>query len=514
MAAPGTLIPADVLSLKDTSSNPKSKNMSPSTSKPEEDHFKVELLGGEHKGGNEVPFLDESKALDKRLRYEKSIVIPSVQSDCNGESSTTSGALSGGNMSLCMQDQPDQSTSSTSATCSKQKGIVGAAADGDNTGKRKVNMALNPQNAVDSTNLFAELNPLRVIGVGQSSPHSKATDSTNGGYQRRSEKVALGPGRSQVPLIWKGRSACNEIRNTKQNNIVELSVPQRNHVLNASSSKIPSPAAKVYSGGSTNVAGSSISSNSVGVISSANQTSCTSLSIGYSFSECVESGNDAPAKNRNHELDSRHFDLPADKSLVSVLSSGEKYLMDDRTRRVVSEMSQPHELNGHVKNINEKHDPKKCSHDRFLETIFFFLSRIIRRSVSCRLEWNGELLPMVTGTRTARYRAVPPKIDRRPSIEELGRLREKKGRRRRRRKEEKRRGEEENQCRPRPRVARALSLGEHPRSPFLPREETEEEEKKKTSAVLARRSPVRCHWASALTRLFSRARRRSVSSRG
>ncbi|CAD5193522.1 unnamed protein product [Musa acuminata subsp. malaccensis] len=392
MAAPGTLIPADVLSLKDTSSNPKvSKNMSPSTSKPEEDHFKDELLGGEHKGGNEVPFLDESTALDKRLRYEKSIVMPSVQSDCNGESSTTSGALSGGNMSLCMQDQPDQFTSLTSATCSKQKGIVGAAVDGDNTGKRKVNMALNPQNAVDSTNLFAELNPFRVTGVGESSPHSKATDSTNGGYQRRSEKVALGPGRSQVPLIWKGQSACNETRNTKQNNIVELSVPRRNHVLNASSSKMPGPAAKVYSGGSTNVAGSSISSNSVGVISAANQTSGTSLSIGYSFSECVESGN-APEKNRNHELDSRHFDLPADKSLVSVLSSGEKYLMDDRTRGVVSKMSQPHELSGHMKNINEKHDPKKCSHDRFLGTS---VSSVDQESSSSSQARPSQLDPML-----------------------------------------------------------------------------------------------------------------------
>ncbi|URD89408.1 STYKc [Musa troglodytarum] len=383
MGAPGTLIPADVLSLKDTSSNPKvSKNMSPSTSKPEEDHFKDELLGGEHKGGNEVPFLDESKALDKRLRYEKSIVIPSVQSDCNGESSTTSGALSGGNMSLCMQDQPDQFTSSTSATCSKQKGIVGAAVDGDNTGKTKVNMALNPQNAVDSTNLFAELNPFRVIGVGE---------STNGGYQRRSEKVTLGPGRSQVPLIWKGQSACNEIRNTKQNNIVELSVPRRNHVPNASSSKMPGPASKVHSGGSTNVAGSSISSNSVGVISSANQTNGTSLSIGYSLSERVESGN-AQGKNRNHDLDSRHFDLPADKSLVSVLSSGEKYLMDDRTRGVVSKMSQLHELNEHVKNINEKHDPKKCSHDRFLGTS---VSSVDQESLSSSQARPSQLDPML-----------------------------------------------------------------------------------------------------------------------
>ncbi|RWW60964.1 hypothetical protein BHE74_00032005 [Ensete ventricosum] len=66
------------------------------------------------------------------------------------------------------------------------------------------------------------------------------------------------------------------------------------------------------------------------------------------------------------------------------------------------------------------------------------------------------ILLKVIGTQTVRYRAVPPKIDRRRSISFVGdRLRDKKGRKRRG-KEEKRRGEEIISRRPCSPVARAL----------------------------------------------------------
>ncbi|RZR97957.1 hypothetical protein BHM03_00027242, partial [Ensete ventricosum] len=66
----------------------------------------------------------------------------------------------------------------------------------------------------------------------------------------------------------------------------------------------------------------------------------------------------------------------------------------------------------------------------------------------------------VASTRTARYRAVPSKIDRRRSISAVGgRLSEKKGRRRRRgkRRKKKRKEEKKNTYRPRAVLARALS---------------------------------------------------------
>ncbi|CAL9759552.1 unnamed protein product [Musa acuminata subsp. burmannicoides] len=361
MAAPGTLIPADVLSLKDTSYKPKaSRNVSPSTSKPEDDLFKVERLREVHNNGNEIPLLDMNKVHDKRLRYEKSIVIPSVLSDHNGESSTNSGCTSMGNTSLCMQDQADQFTSSTNATCSKQKAIVVAETDGDNMGKGKVNTAFNPQDSVGSTNLFAELNPFQVIEVDKGAPHFKTTDITNSGYQRCREKVALGPGRSQVPLVWKGRSACNEVPNTKHNNFVEESIPQRNFVLKSPSPKMPNLAAKVYSGGL--ISGSSVISNYSGAVSSENQTSDASLNMGHSSSDYIKSGI-ASGKNLNHEVHRHRLDVQKDHSLVS-----EKYLIDDHACQLVLKNRQSHELKGHGKHLKEKHDPKNCSRDRYMET--------------------------------------------------------------------------------------------------------------------------------------------------
>ncbi|RRT47094.1 hypothetical protein B296_00053966, partial [Ensete ventricosum] len=78
----------------------------------------------------------------------------------------------------------------------------------------------------------------------------------------------------------------------------------------------------------------------------------------------------------------------------------------------------------------------------------------------------GQYIPVrqVVGTRTIRYREVPPKIDRRRSIsavggrlrEKLGQLREKKRRRRRRGKEKKKRRRKPSAW-PRPRTVVALA---------------------------------------------------------
>ncbi|RWW27911.1 hypothetical protein GW17_00007636 [Ensete ventricosum] len=101
----------------------------------------------------------------------------------------------------------------------------------------------------------------------------------------------------------------------------------------------------------------------------------------------------------------------------------------------------------------------------------------------------------VTGTRTARYRAVPSKIDRRRSISAVGgRLKKKSTVGGRLRKKKGRRGKEKKKKR----GTKNTSPARSPRSPV----------------VAARGSPVRHHrpWV-ACDRFFSRARRRSVSPR-
>ncbi|RRT46561.1 hypothetical protein B296_00054355, partial [Ensete ventricosum] len=109
-------------------------------------------------------------------------------------------------------------------------------------------------------------------------------------------------------------------------------------------------------------------------------------------------------------------------------------------------------------------------------------------TISIYTVWYGRYIPIrqVTGTRTARYRTILPKIDHRQPIEgeiDVGdRLREKSGRLR-----EKREEEEE-------------------------KKKKEEEEKKGRKKYLAPSSPVgRPRAVATLVSFFSRARRRNVS---
>ncbi|KAG6492831.1 hypothetical protein ZIOFF_047798 [Zingiber officinale] len=361
MAAPGTLIPADVLSLKETSSKPIiSKRMSSWASRPEDDFFNNERLHLDGKTGNPVSSLDHNQTVDKRTIYESPIAISSVLSDRNGESSTSSGRNSRGNMTLSIQNGSDQSTS-TSVTTSKQKGIVVAVSvDGNNLGKGKLNSNFTPQDAADVTNLFADLNPFRETVAAKAAPLPKVSDGANMGYQRHRENIAIGPGRSQVPLVWKGRSACNEIPNTKQNNLVE-SNPQRNFTPNASSSKMPSSAAKAFSGVSTNVAGSSAISNSVAI--SENQTRRPAMNMGYHSSEYGQTNN-VSENNMHHKLD-RSRDVQADKAHISISSSEAKYVFNDHGGKMVLDSSQLKVLQKQGENADIKHD--KQNHDRLTE---------------------------------------------------------------------------------------------------------------------------------------------------
>ncbi|RRT57514.1 hypothetical protein B296_00016317, partial [Ensete ventricosum] len=78
-----------------------------------------------------------------------------------------------------------------------------------------------------------------------------------------------------------------------------------------------------------------------------------------------------------------------------------------------------------------------------------------RFAISTFTAGYGRYIPVrqVVGTRTARYQAVPPKIDRRPSIEqEKGKKKKKRKKKKKKRKEEKK-----NTYRPRAVLARAPS---------------------------------------------------------
>ncbi|KAM0944103.1 putative protein kinase TKL-CTR1-DRK-2 family [Dioscorea sansibarensis] len=231
MADPGTLIPADVLSAKDVPLSSGNSRLAENFNSWTTNKSGGDLSVSKQLYENEslASSLDNNIS-DKRSRYEKAILVPSVAS--SGTSSTTVGSSSSTNAKGLSSDQPNQFPS-------KQKGIAVAPLDVNNSVSEKLSTLPSLQNAEDSRDLFAELNPFQEIGVGKTSGPPKITDNKKHEYQRRRESVAPLPARPQHPLIWKNRPACNEVPNTKQYKFVEGILPRKEigvNDLNASSS--------------------------------------------------------------------------------------------------------------------------------------------------------------------------------------------------------------------------------------------------------------------------------------
>ncbi|KAJ0981683.1 hypothetical protein J5N97_009938 [Dioscorea zingiberensis] len=221
MADPGTLIPAEVLSAKDaplSSGNSRlAENLNSwAKNKLGGDLSRTEQFYGIGSGASSFG----NNVLDKRSWYEKAVLVPSVPS--SGTSSITVGSSSSVNAeALSLFDQPNQ--------CSfKQKGIAEAPPNVSTSTSEKLIIVPNSQDAEDSRNLFAELNPFQEVGVRKTSgPPKITTDNNKTEYHRRRESIVSGPGRPQHPLIWKNRPACNEVPNTKQYKIVEGILPRK-----------------------------------------------------------------------------------------------------------------------------------------------------------------------------------------------------------------------------------------------------------------------------------------------
>ncbi|XP_072977683.1 serine/threonine-protein kinase EDR1 isoform X1 [Typha angustifolia] len=365
MAAPGTLIPADVLSAKGSSLNynPRlSKNLTTwAANSSAEDFLKAETSNIGRKAEN-VSYADnDNRIVDKRSRYERTIVVPSAENARSGALSAATGSSSSGVAVLLSQEKTDQFPTSTSST-SKQKDVV--TPEGvDNLRNGNLNAPADSQETIDSRNLFAELNPFQVSGIRRTSSQFKGTDNRNPGYERRRENIASGPGRTQLPLVWKNWSASNEVLNNKHNNFVEGVYPRRNVGDNvASSSQVPRSAGKTSE---FNVAGGSDMSYSAAIDNSDNiMNGPPAVQTSY-----VSSGvKKASERDRYGDSDSSYVMSKADRDLISVQSSGDKFIGANRAEGYFMQSNMQHGAKERGDNFNFKHDPKKCPHDRFMGT--------------------------------------------------------------------------------------------------------------------------------------------------
>ncbi|KAF6983122.1 hypothetical protein CFC21_001401 [Triticum aestivum] len=217
MAAPGTLIPADVFNSKGTPFNFSQtlgqNQVVESASNIEDDPV---ALQSEHKRNQGHMFANNNRISVNLSSYENTMTA--------GSSASEPGTLDP-RMQL-------GKTSTLPSAPSKQK--------------KNLQLITDSHETEESRKLFVELDPFNAIESGKSSLAFKGLNNRNNEFQRRRENVVPPSVRSQQPLVMKNWSACNDISNNKQYNVADGSVPRRNATDNASSSQLALSTAKHY----------------------------------------------------------------------------------------------------------------------------------------------------------------------------------------------------------------------------------------------------------------------------
>nr|ACQ57002.1 EDR1 [Glycine max] len=217
MAAPGTLIPADILSTKDSAFKPYNPKIWPSLPSTKDNEFSysrpIQPSHGEGSSQNSV-VKDYSLPWNGKPYFEKS--EPS-----NLGLSRDSGV---GPSKIPNKGTPNQleNLPALSGT-SLYKGTLGMNTVGDGT-RLNVNVVPYTNNSPnDSRNLFADLNPFQIKGMGKAPVHNKPVE--NKPPELKSTKNYAVSGRPPVPLMWKNRHAYNEDPRKTNHNPNEYNPP-------------------------------------------------------------------------------------------------------------------------------------------------------------------------------------------------------------------------------------------------------------------------------------------------
>ncbi|XWS42468.1 hypothetical protein CRYUN_Cryun16bG0016400 [Craigia yunnanensis] len=204
MAAPGTLIPADILSAKDTTFKPYNPIISNISTLQSPDYVYSRAKPLNDEGSSQHPVINSSLPLD----WGSSSASAELLSSLSGPSGD-SGVGSSGLSTRVTPNQLDHLPSTAIGT-SVYKGSRGANVVGDGL-RMKVNVVPYGQSSQeDPKNLFADLNPFQIKGTGKASQQNKPTETAKvDEFQRQRNNVVVG--RPPVPLMWKNRPAYNEV---------------------------------------------------------------------------------------------------------------------------------------------------------------------------------------------------------------------------------------------------------------------------------------------------------------
>ncbi|XP_022719233.1 serine/threonine-protein kinase EDR1-like isoform X1 [Durio zibethinus] len=228
MAASGTLIPADILSAKDSTFKPYNPIISniPTLQSSDDVYSRAKPLHGE--GSSQHPVINSCLPFDWGSSSGSAESLSSL-SGPSGDSGVGSSGLS----NRVTPNQLDHLPSTAIGT-SVYKGSRGANLVGDGL-RMNVNVVPYGQSSQeDPKNLFADLNPFQIKGTGKTSQQNKPTVTKVDELQRQKNNVVVG--RPPVPLVWKNRPAYNEVPQKKEYNYMEGLFPKITNDINQSSS--------------------------------------------------------------------------------------------------------------------------------------------------------------------------------------------------------------------------------------------------------------------------------------
>ncbi|XP_066384132.1 serine/threonine-protein kinase EDR1-like isoform X1 [Miscanthus floridulus] len=361
MAAPGALIPADILSWKGNSLNSNRKlalNQTAGSSSTVDANMDPTVLPLEPKGGQLPLFSSGDWISDSSSGYEAAETAASTQTSSGVTSSVPAGSVFDSSWMLVNHDQSDGP--STSAGTSSQQKVVP-----QNEHQRNLNRLPDLQEIPESNNLFADLNPFGDMKSKKTSVPFKGPDHRNNELQKRRENIVPNAGRPQQRLVMKNWSPYNDVSNNKQYNYVEDSFARRNVGNNAtsSSSQMPRPAAR-----------SNLNSGLRNDASYHNYDSIMAGTSAMKITSTAETGK-VPERVLRGDLDKGQTNCRLEDQHVVVQPPQERLPWGNPAEGRVPMNRVQSQAKQHIENMDVKQDhkkllpdPKKSPLDRFMET--------------------------------------------------------------------------------------------------------------------------------------------------
>ncbi|KAG4135677.1 hypothetical protein ERO13_D08G231000v2 [Gossypium hirsutum] len=274
MAAPGTLIPADILSAKDATFKPYNPIISNIPTLQSSDNGYSRAKPSSIEGSSQHPVINGSLPINWGSSTGTAEVLPSLSGPTGDSTVSSSGSsnrvipgtaevlpsLSGpsadsgvSSSGLSNRVTPNQldHLPSTAIRTSVNKGSRGANV----VDSLRMNINVVPygqSSQEDPKDPFADLNPFQRKGTSKTSQQIKPTETKVDEFQRLRNNVAVA--RPPVPLMWKNRPVYNEVPQKKEYNYMEGLFPKISRKPNdfsqsSSASTSSTKPEKVYSHG-------------------------------------------------------------------------------------------------------------------------------------------------------------------------------------------------------------------------------------------------------------------------